>query len=95
MTVHRTFPKSPLSDLEDPRLVRNFSYVDGKWSGADDGRGLCRHQPRRRSSGWARSRSLSGEESRAAVDAAHDGLRQLVATACRRSARASCAAGTS
>ncbi|MFZ5964342.1 NAD-dependent succinate-semialdehyde dehydrogenase [Thalassococcus sp. BH17M4-6] len=36
MTVHRTLPKTPLSQIGDARLVRSFAYVGGKWcSGAD------------------------------------------------------------
>ncbi|ETX15007.1 aldehyde dehydrogenase [Roseivivax halodurans JCM 10272] len=71
MTMHRTFPKSPLSDLEDPRLVRNFSYVNGKWQGAASGEAFAVTNPA--DGEWlGEVAQLSGEESRAAVDAAHE-----------------------
>ncbi|WP_306132804.1 NAD-dependent succinate-semialdehyde dehydrogenase [Roseivivax marinus] len=71
MTMHRTFPKSPLSELADPRLVRNFSYVGGKWQSAASGEAVAVTNPA--DGEWVGEiASLSAEESRAAVDAAHD-----------------------
>ncbi|SFD69569.1 NAD-dependent succinate-semialdehyde dehydrogenase [Roseivivax sediminis] len=69
MTVHRTFPKSPLSDLADPRLVRNFSYIGGKWQSAESGAAFAVSNPA--DGTWlGEVAQLSGDEARAAVDAA-------------------------
>ncbi|QFT64908.1 NAD-dependent succinate-semialdehyde dehydrogenase [Roseivivax sp. THAF30] len=70
MTVHRTIPKSPLTALKDARLVRNFSYVDGKWRSADSGEAIAVTNPA--DGEWlGEVASLSGEEAKDAVDAAH------------------------
>ncbi|MEX5729442.1 aspartate-semialdehyde dehydrogenase [Rhodovulum iodosum] len=37
MTLHHTLSKSPLAGLSDPRLVRSFAYVNGKWAGSSAG----------------------------------------------------------
>ncbi|MCE0506323.1 MULTISPECIES: NAD-dependent succinate-semialdehyde dehydrogenase [unclassified Roseivivax] len=69
MSIHRTFPKSPLSALKDARLVRSFSYVDGKWRSAESGAAIAVTNPA--DGEWLGEVSaLSGDEARAAVDAA-------------------------
>ena len=62
-------PKSPLSDLRDPRLVRQFAYVGGRWTANASGETLAVTNP----AGGARIgavASLTAQESTAAVDAA-------------------------
>lgn len=60
---------SARSDIADKRLVRSFSYVDGRWTGAADGSTFVVTDP---ASGSAVGHvaSLTAEDSSAAVDAA-------------------------
>ncbi|MHA6324451.1 NAD-dependent succinate-semialdehyde dehydrogenase [Roseivivax sp. CAU 1753] len=70
MTMHRMFAKSPLAALRDGRLVRSFSYIDGKWTGAADGAAVAVTNPA--DGEWlGEVASLSAEEARGAVDSAH------------------------
>ncbi|PWE31183.1 NAD-dependent succinate-semialdehyde dehydrogenase [Maritimibacter sp. 55A14] len=70
MTQTQPLPNSPLGHLSDPRLVRQFSYIDGKWCGAADGATIDVTNPADGS--WlGEVASLSADESRLAVDAAH------------------------
>ncbi|SIS51560.1 succinate semialdehyde dehydrogenase [Roseivivax lentus] len=69
MTVHRTFPKSPLAALTDARLVRPFSYIDGKWRGAPDGAAIAVTNPA--DGEWlGEVAALSAADATEAVDAA-------------------------
>ncbi len=62
-------PKTLLSGLSDQRLVRQFSYIDGRWAGADDGAVIPVTNPADGS--WlGEVASLTARESAAAVDAA-------------------------
>ncbi|MHA6347339.1 NAD-dependent succinate-semialdehyde dehydrogenase [Roseivivax sp. CAU 1761] len=86
MTLHRTLPKSPLSGLEDPRLARSFSYIGGKWVGAADGAAIAVANPA--DGDWlGEVASLSGAESRAAVDAADAAFPAWAATLPQERAR--------
>ena len=58
-----------LSGLADSRLFRQFSYIDGRWSGADDGATLPVTDPANESL-VGEVAKLSAAESRRAVDAA-------------------------
>lgn len=70
MAQHQTLPKSPLSGLSDAKLVRQFSYIGGKWCAAADGATIAVTNPA--DGAWlGEVASLSGAEARAAVDAAH------------------------
>lgn len=70
MTQHHTPSKSPLAGLSDPKLVRQFSYIGGKWCGAADGAAIAVTNPA--DGAWlGEVARLSAGESRAAVDAAH------------------------
>ncbi len=61
--------QSALNALNDPRLVRQFSYIGGKWTGAGDNATLAVTDPA--TGAWlGEVASLSAGESRAAVDAA-------------------------
>ncbi len=63
-------PVTPLYDLDDPRLVRQFAYVDGRWTGATSGATIPVLNPADEE--WlGEVASLSAAESAAAVDAAH------------------------
>ncbi|MFP4328293.1 MAG: NAD-dependent succinate-semialdehyde dehydrogenase [Paracoccaceae bacterium] len=69
MSLHRQVPQTPLSSLDDPRLVRSFAYLGGKWTAAADGAAIAVTDPA--SGEWiGEVASLSAAESRAAVDAA-------------------------
>ncbi len=69
MTMHRTFPKSPLAALKDPRLVRAFSYIDGKWRSAEGGAAIAVTNPA--DGEWlGEVAALSADDATAAVDAA-------------------------
>ncbi|SDO28452.1 aspartate-semialdehyde dehydrogenase [Lutimaribacter pacificus] len=69
MSMHNSLPKSPLSGLADPRLVRQFSYVGGKWVDNADRATFAVTNPA--DGGWlGEVAKLSGAESRKAVDAA-------------------------
>jgi NAD-dependent aldehyde dehydrogenases len=63
------FPKSPLAGLRDPRLVRQFSYVGGRWVAAASGETIAVTDP---ATGdfLGEVTSLSAEESALAADAA-------------------------
>jgi len=70
MSLHRQVPQSPFSSLDDPRLVRSFAYLGGKWTAAADGAAIAVTDPA--SGEWiGEVASLSAGESRAAVDVAH------------------------
>jgi len=62
--------RSALTDIEDQRLVRHFSYIGGKWTSALDGTTLPVTDP---ASGEVLGdvASLGSKESASAVDAAH------------------------
>ncbi|MGB8624066.1 MAG: aldehyde dehydrogenase family protein, partial [Paracoccaceae bacterium] len=69
MSRQHSVPKSPLTELSDPRLVRQFSYIGGQWTGAATRETLAVTDPA--TGDWLGAvASLSAEESRAAVDAA-------------------------
>ncbi|SDI28185.1 NAD-dependent succinate-semialdehyde dehydrogenase [Lutimaribacter saemankumensis] len=69
MSMHNSLPKSPLADLADPRLVRQFSYVGGKWVDNADRATFSVTNPA--DGAWlGEVAKLSGDESRKAVDAA-------------------------
>ena len=71
MTVHQTLPKSPLAEVKDPRLVRSFSYIGGKWCRAESGAAIAVTNPA--DGQWlGEVASLSGAESARAVDVAQD-----------------------
>ncbi|MFD1343539.1 NAD-dependent succinate-semialdehyde dehydrogenase [Litorisediminicola beolgyonensis] len=79
MTVHRSFPKSPLAELADPRLARSFSYIDGKWTSAASGRAIAVTDPA--DGTWlGEVAALSGDEARSAVDAAQAAFTGWAAT---------------
>ncbi|MGY9049853.1 aldehyde dehydrogenase [Puniceibacterium antarcticum] len=79
MTVHQTLPKSPLSQVSDPRLVRSFSYIGGKWCNAEDGAAFAVTNPA--DGQWlGEVASLSGAESRRAVDVAQAAFASWSAT---------------
>lgn len=60
---------TPLYDLDDPRLVRQFAYVDGRWTGAANGTTIAVLNPA--DEDWlGEVASLSSAQSAAAVDAA-------------------------
>ncbi len=69
MTQSQLAAQSPLSDLNDPRLVRSFSYIDGKWCGAGDSATLSVHNPADGTT-LGQVASLSAADSARAVDAA-------------------------
>ena len=69
MTQSQLAAQSPLSDLDDPRLVRSFSYIGGKWRSAADGATLPVHNPADGAT-LGEVASLSADDSVAAVDAA-------------------------
>ena len=60
---------SARSDIADKRLVRSFSYVNGRWTGAADGSTFAVTDPASGSE-LGHIASLSAEESSVAVDAA-------------------------
>ncbi|TCK28044.1 succinate semialdehyde dehydrogenase [Ancylobacter aquaticus] len=59
-----------LSRLSDPRLLRTLSYVDGKWTGAADGRTFSVNDPAD-GTPVAEVAALGAEAATRAVDAAH------------------------
>ncbi|ETX29648.1 NAD-dependent succinate-semialdehyde dehydrogenase [Roseivivax isoporae] len=69
MTLHDTFPKSPLAGLDDARLVRSFAYVGGKWRSAASGAAFDVTDPG--TGAWlGEVARMSGAEAREAVDVA-------------------------
>ncbi len=58
-----------MSRLDDPRLLRSFSYIDGKWTAATDGASLSVTNPADGSK-FGEIAALSGDDSAAAIDAA-------------------------
>ncbi|SIO28185.1 succinate semialdehyde dehydrogenase [Rhodovulum sp. ES.010] len=69
MSLPQSQPNSPLAGLSDPRLVRSFSYVDGKWTGGSEGETLAVTDPA--SGAWlGEVAALTAADSAAAVDAA-------------------------
>ncbi|TCP43022.1 NAD-dependent succinate-semialdehyde dehydrogenase [Rhodovulum marinum] len=69
MTLHQSHPDSPLSGLSDPRLVRSFSYVNGKWTGGAEGATFAVTDPA--TGDWlGEVAALTAADSAAAVDAA-------------------------
>ncbi|MBK1634490.1 NAD-dependent succinate-semialdehyde dehydrogenase [Rhodovulum adriaticum] len=69
MTLHHSLPKSALADLSDPRLVRSFAYVGGKWTGGSAGGTFAVTDPA--SGEWlGEVAALTETDSAAAVDAA-------------------------
>jgi len=70
MTLQNTRPGSPLAELDDPRLARQFAYVGGKWRGAAGGATLAVTNPA--DGAWlGEVAALSAAQSTAAVDTAH------------------------
>ncbi|WP_424930796.1 NAD-dependent succinate-semialdehyde dehydrogenase [Amaricoccus macauensis] len=69
MLAVKTHAEGPMSGLADRSLLRHFSYIDGRWVGARSGASLAVTDP---ANGGliGHIASLSGEESREAVDAA-------------------------
>jgi aspartate-semialdehyde dehydrogenase len=57
--------------VTNTRLVRSFSYINGKWTAADDGATITVKNPADRSA-LGDVASLSGEQARQAVDAAQE-----------------------
>ena len=69
MTVHQTLPKSPLAEADDPRLVRSFSYIGGKWNQGAEGASFAVTNPA--DGEWlGEVAKLTGADSTRAVDAA-------------------------
>ncbi|TDH34510.1 NAD-dependent succinate-semialdehyde dehydrogenase [Pseudohoeflea suaedae] len=58
-----------MSRLDDPKLLRSFSYIDGKWTAATDGAALRVTNPADGSE-FGEIAALSSDESAAAVEAA-------------------------
>ncbi|WP_146584631.1 NAD-dependent succinate-semialdehyde dehydrogenase [Puniceibacterium confluentis] len=86
MTVHQTLPKSPLSQVSDPRLLRSFSYIGGKWVRAADGAAFAVTNPA--DGQWlGEVASLSGAEAAAAVDVAQAAFATWSATLPQERAR--------
>ncbi|WP_212523450.1 NAD-dependent succinate-semialdehyde dehydrogenase [Actibacterium sp. MT2.3-13A] len=69
MTTQKPLPVSALSGLRDPRLVRGFSYIGGRWCAAADGATFAVTDPAD-GAHLGEVASLSAAESAAAVDAA-------------------------
>ncbi len=61
--------RSDLSRLDDPKLLRSFSYIDGKWTAAGDGASLRVTNPADGSEFGAIA-ALSADDSTKAIDAA-------------------------
>ena len=69
MSLHHALPKSPLSRVSDARLVRPFSYIGGKWTGASDHATFAVTDPA--DGAWLGDvAQMTAEDSQAAVDAA-------------------------
>jgi len=74
MSLHHALPKSPLAEVSDPRLVRSFSYVGGKWTGAGSNATFSVTNPA--DGGWLGDvAELTGADSAKAVDAAQAAFR--------------------
>lgn len=79
MSLHNSLPKSPLSDLDDPRLARQFSYIGGKWVDNADRATFSVTNPA--DGTWlGEVAKLTGDESRRAVDAAQDAFADWAVT---------------
>lgn len=74
MSLHSVPKSDTLRNLDDPRLVRSFSYIDGKWCSAADGAEITVTNPAD-GAVLGSVASLSGPESRGAVDAAAKAFR--------------------
>lgn len=62
-------PKSQLNGFADPRLVRQFAYIDGCWVAAEESATFAVHEPA--SGAWLGDVALlSADEARTAIDAA-------------------------
>ncbi len=71
MSLHNSLPKSPLADLAEPRLARQFSYIGGKW--ADNASRETFSVTNPADGTWlGEVAKLSGAESTRAVDAAQE-----------------------
>jgi aspartate-semialdehyde dehydrogenase len=69
MTHAEMPPKGSLTDLRDPRLVRQFAYVGGRWTANAEGATIAVTNPA--DGAWiGEVASLSAAESAAAIDAA-------------------------
>ncbi len=67
--ARREAPRTSLAGLDDPRLVRQFSYVNGRWVSGADGAAVAVTNPADAS--WlGEVASLSAKESTAAIGAA-------------------------
>lgn len=69
MTAMTETALSARSDIEDKALVRSFSYVNGKWCAASNGKSFPVLDPAN-GAGLGHVASLTAEDSSAAVDAA-------------------------
>lgn len=69
MALHESPPKSVLVDLDDPRLVRQFAYVGGKWVGNAEGETFSVSNPADGMS-LGEVAQMSADEARTAVDVA-------------------------
>ncbi len=70
MTLHSQVPASALDALADPRLVRRFGYIGGKWQAGTGGESFPVTDPA--SGAWlGEVARLTPAEARGAVDAAH------------------------
>ena len=68
--AHRIDTDHPdMSRLDDPKLLRSFSYIDGKWTAATDGASLRVTNPADGSE-FGEIAALSSDDSAAAIDAA-------------------------
>ena len=64
-----------MSRLDDPRLLRSFSYIDGKWTAATDGAAISVTNPADGSE-VGEVAALSSDDSAAAIDAAQTAFPQ-------------------
>ena len=66
--AHRIDTDHPdMSRLDDPKLLRSFSYIDGKWTAATDGASLRVTNPADGSE-FGEIAALSCDDSAAAID---------------------------
>ena len=80
-------------NLKDPSLLRQQCYVDGAWVDADAGGTVDGHQPGHRRGDRHRA-ELGAAETRRAIEAADARVARLARRRPPRSARRSCAAGS-
>ncbi|MGB2200216.1 MAG: NAD-dependent succinate-semialdehyde dehydrogenase [Pseudooceanicola atlanticus] len=69
MSLHHALPKSALAEVSDPRLVRPFSYIGGKWTGGEASATFSVSNPA--DGAWLGDvAALNGSDATSAVDAA-------------------------